>query len=472
MNALNVNDLEQLTQALRQALSQWHTPQVAAPLASLKIFRAGRSSSNNGVEQAVRDVLDDMLDQLAAEQAELATLLRQRYLECRPMSEVAKELNRSEASAYRDQRRALEALARLIQDAEMQLRSARTARLEQRLEPPTYDKLFGVHDLLESMFNTVRDPEGPRLFLFVGMGGIGKTTLADALVRRIIEEEHAFEVGWVSARDRVFRLWGDIVPTSGAPLTPESVFERMAEQLLSGIPLPTPFTVEAVMPMLEKHLKRVPHVVVIDNLETFEDVNTLLPYLRQLSNPSRFILTSRLSLHGEPDVHHLRVPELGAEDALALIRHEARNRNIDYMLQASDEELMPIYQAVGGNPLALRLVVGQTYVHALPTVLEDLNMARGRSVEQLYTYIFHRAWTSLDEVSQRTLLSFPLVPQRGATFDHLAHITKLDPDSLHDALEILVRLNLVERRGNMHEVRFTIHSLTRSFLKEQVAKWQ
>jgi hypothetical protein len=36
----------------------------------------------------------------------------------------------------------------------------------------------------------------------------------------------------------------------------------------------------------------------------------------------------------------------------------------------------------------------------------------------------------------------------------------------------LVLLNLVDARGGLHERRYTIHSLTRTFLQEQVAKWK
>ena len=68
------------------------------------------------------------------------------------------------------------------------------------------------------------------------------------------------------------------------------------------------------------------------------------------------------------------------------------------LVAASDETLHPIFETVGGNPLALRLVVGQTTVHALPDVLDALRLARGRTVEQLYTFIYRQAWENLDVI--------------------------------------------------------------------------
>lgn len=49
--------------------------------------------------------------------------------------------------------------------------------------------------------------------------------------------------------------------------------------------------------------------------------------------------------------------------------------------------LRPIYERVGGNPLAIRLVVGQLHVHALDTVLADLLEVRADEASALYSYL-------------------------------------------------------------------------------------
>jgi DNA-binding MarR family transcriptional regulator len=48
----------------------------------------------------------------------------------------------------------------------------------------------------------------------------------------------------------------------------------------------------------------------------------------------------------------------------------------------------------------------------------------------------------------------------------------LDPATVSDALDRLVTLNLVDSQGNLSERRYSIHGLTRTFLQEQVGKWQ
>jgi hypothetical protein len=211
---------------------------------------------------------------------------------------------------------------------------------------------------------------------------------------------------------------------------------------------------------------------VVDNLETVVDVAALLPTLRRLVNPSKVILTSRVHLSSESAILALTVPQLSASAACELVRAEGELRNAPWLVEADDDALAPIYETVGGNPLALRLVAGQAIVHALPTVLGNLRAARGRSAEQLYIFIYRGAWNDLDEKAQRTLLALPLAPPSGASLEHLVQMSGLSEEAVHNALEDLVRRSLVDVRGDLYRRRYTIHSLTRTFLLEQVAKWQ
>ncbi len=155
-----------------------------------------------------------------------------------------------------------------------------------------------------------------------------------------------------------------------------------------------------------------------------------------------------------------------------MIRQEAAGRNSTHLQQATDAELQPIVDIAGGNPLALRLIVGQTHIHSLAVVLENLTKARGVHIENLYTHIYHQAWQRLDETTRHTLLAMPLVTAAGADLAHLAEISAIKPEQLSQSLENLVKINLVDVRGDLHQRRYSIHNLTRTFLHEQVLRWQ
>jgi hypothetical protein len=223
--------------------------------------------------------------------------------------------------------------------------------------------------------------------------------------------------------------------------------------------------------LLRTVLKRAPHLVVIDNLETVVDLEALLPTLRTLVEPSKIVLTSRKRLVGETDIHLYAVPELSERDALALLRQAGSQHNVRGLADAPDAELRPIYTTVGGNPLALLLLVGQLHLRDLATVLHDLQGARGAPVENLYTFIYWRAWEHLDERARQVLLAMSLVKVTGDHLDFIAATSGLDVSQVNDALQQLIVLNLVYTLGDMHARRYAIHSLTRSFLHEQVARW-
>ena len=131
---------------------------------------------------------------------------------------------------------------------------------------------------------------------------------------------------------------------------------------------------------------------------------------------------------------------------------------------------MSIYKVAGGNPLALKLIVGQICVLPLSQVLQNLKQARGKAIDDLYTYIYWQAWHALDTASQKLLLIMPLV--QGGTFEQLAALSEFLRDELEEALDHLIRLSLVEVRGDFEQRRYQIHRLTETFLLHEVIKWK
>ncbi|MCB0084313.1 MAG: hypothetical protein KDE47_25410, partial [Caldilineaceae bacterium] len=210
---------------------------------------------------------------------------------------------------------------------------------------------------------------------------------------------------------------------------------------------------------------------VIDNLETVHDVESLLPLLQDFANPTRFILTSRYNLYSEPNIYHFAVSELSREDTRTLVRHKAELSNLPVLATAADAELACIYDTVGGNPLAIRLVVGQVHVHSLHHIVRNLRQVKGESTENLYAYIYRQAWESLDELGKRILLAMPLAPPAGDDLEFIAAMSEIDIDELARGLNQLVARNLVDARGGLNQRRYSIHGLTRTFLHQQVLGW-
>ena len=338
----------------------------------------------------------------------------------------------------------------------------------QRLDFVNPEHLVGVECQLATLLPLFQSAQPPWLVVLEGLGGIGKTTLANALLRRLIAERRVDDIGWVSARQQRFSPNGEVQHVAQPALTADQLVEALIKQLLPGLGDSSP---QQRLRALQNHLRETPHVIVIDNLETLLDVETLLPTLHQLANPTRFLLTSRESFFGEQTLYHFRLPQLNQADALLLIRQEASWSSLPVLATAPDEALLPIYETVGGNPLALRLVVGQTHLYGLGSILADLNEARSGTIDNFYTYIYWKAWQKLDEAHRRALLAMPLAHPEGDELTYLAELGDLDLDEMRMALNRLVMLNLVNGHGGLNERRYAIHSLTRTFLVKQVGKW-
>lgn len=463
---------EDLYQNILRAFRQWNDVSASSPLKELSLFRRAQQASGATEHQVTNKILLDELNTLEGTKPEYARILRLRFLDGMTGFEVANRLNLSQATVERKQSEAIHALAAILAEQEDAALQAHRARFVARLEAPFYDRLFGVENHLDALSDLLTTNESMWLLLIEGMGGIGKTSLADALMRRAIDRNLFEDFGWISARQQRFQLSGNIRAVNASALTAESLVETLATQLLVDTPLSVPFSAKQAFPLLQTRLKQIPHLIVVDNLETVADVEGLLPTLQRLADPSKFVLTSRKSIQDEVTVYPFKVPALRETDALNLVRHEAGLRNQPELATGSDEQLRPIFDTVGGNPLALRLVVGQSHIHALPDILENLQEARGQAVENLYSYIYRYAWDHLDDLTRRVLVAMPFVPENGGDLAYLAKVSGLAMPDLSNGLAQLVMLNLIDRNGDLAESRYTIHSLTRTFLHKQVVAWQ
>ena len=460
-----------LRTSIKEALKLWHrNPGPGSPLQELELVQQALDQGAENVHQAVNQVLQQALEYLETEDQVSAQLVRLRFLEKRTVYQVAGDLHIAEPTVYKYQREAIGRLATILHEKESHFLALRTRVLEQRLPPSTYTRLVGVHDQVERLSNLIAEPSPPWLIALEGLGGLGKTALADALIRKVILERSFPDIGWVSAQQKLFDFSGVIRSVLDPALKASDLLRALAEQLL-----PQSSQWEAPndpRQALQARLRQKPFLIVIDNLETVSDVKQLLPVLRQLANPTKFLITSRESLRSEADIYHYQVPELSQRDALQLVREEAALRNLADLIDAYDASLLPIYETVGGNPLALKLVVGQVFLLPLPHVLDHLKAAQGRHAEELYHFIYSAAWQQLDPDAREVLALLPLFSQAGATLETIERVSDIRGPALLHALDLLARLSLVNVAGDLTTRRYSIHRLTETFLLNEVIRWQ
>lgn len=342
----------------------------------------------------------------------------------------------------------------------LEFHSGYQSQQERQLKLPPPVQLFGVEEYLAQLLQVLALPRPVWLASIEGLAGIGKTALAGHLLRQKELVDQFYQLGWVSAKPHAF------FPRSGPrqklspTLSPETLIDTLLEQFDQPFVLTRPAQEKRVI--LTQLLKSKPYLVVIDNLETWLDYQALLPLLRELANPSKFLLTSRHSLQAYPDIFCCQLGPLNQVTTIQFIRAEAWRHKISQLAGAAEAKLNQIYETVGGYPLALKLVIGQTAVQPLSLVLERLKQMQPKNIADNYNYIYWQSWQSLSEIDRRTLLAMPLAD--GGSIDQLLALTELEPDQLKPVLEQLSRLSLVQIQGEPEAGRYSIHPLTEVFL--------
>lgn len=325
------------------------------------------------------------------------------------------------------------------------------------LPPPSYIRLFGLEDKIDAICQQLRANTMPWIMTLVGLGGVGKTSLADAVARRFIQESHFERVIWVSAQ---------MTHKPESPAMFEAIMLALGEQLLPQI-------LDRTVPdrrhfQIRQVLKQRHYLIVIDNLEQADETAYLLAQLNQFTQPSKFLLTTRYLPPVEANVYVVQMGEMSQKDAIDFIRYQAQINGIASLTTQTDEALVRLYQVAGGHPLSLRLIVRLARFHTLSHIQRRLQSDRGGRVADMYQHIYGELWAALDPAEKQLLQAMPLVAPSGGTAAHLQAISLLTEDAFWPALENLIEQSLLEPRAPIKgEPRYGIHRLTEQFLANQ-----
>lgn len=460
------------TDNVLESLRAWHGNEAVTywPLSQLRLGLQVEEeeeaySSLVGGKQAARNraILNRGLYVLKTQSPDSEELLRERFEHRRDVLAVANRLNISESSIYYRQRQAISQLTEILNRLEENASSDWRERMLTRLDLPTYSKLIGVDEISQLLIDILVGEDEHFIVSIDGLGGMGKTALADKIVRDLIDHMGFEEVAWTTAKQTHLSSLGRLKVESGRPaLTFPILVEKLAEQFDV---LDSPGMTQLKRQNIVKNvLHERACLIVVDNLETVADYRSLLPELRAHQNPSKFLLTSRLRLFDEPDVYSLSIKELPRESAFELLREEASRTGFSALTESPDEELQKIYEVVGGHPLALKLVVGQLRFRSLSRVLGRYKTGGQKSPDELFDYIYQETWETLDDDCKTVLIALSQASETGFTFEHIVSISGLPEINVDRSLENLILLSLVDLGGNLYERRYRLHRLTEVFL--------
>jgi hypothetical protein len=458
---------KELKSAVGTALRHWHTVGGTdeSLLSDLLLVQQERQrhddASPSTLRLATNTILQAALAELEKENEEGVRILRLRFQDDEQIKAVAFKLNLSEFTISHKQREAIDLVAGLLAEQEAAAWQQRVEVMEARLPPPSYTKLFGVAEPQALLVAKLLAEAEPQITAVVGIGGIGKTSLARAVTSEVIKQFRFADAVWVHLES---------ASMSGRFTSPEQLRDTLLAVVSDHLwpEQAGESTPRGRLLQVRQALKQRPILVIVDNLESAEDTANLLDYLQDLAGPSKFLLTSRTRPAG---VFHVSLDQLSLAAATELVRYRLRNGNIAGAETLTDEDIAAIYERTGGNPLALILVVNLLDCLALSHILDGLMSVNIAKVEDLYRHVYWQNWQTISEDARRLLQAMVLVAREGGKLDYLQAISGLGERPLQSAVTELRYRSLLEVGGDVHTKRYSIHPLTRSFLQTEIIHW-
>jgi hypothetical protein len=483
-----------------------------SPLTTWQVVKCrlptGITSTPEQLATTVRAVLDELIDSLqSSESRDLNSPSARRYIIADRLyrhglkqSEICRaRLPLSKSQFYRERTEILITLANYIQRWEQQTVESRkltAIKTLAALSPGRHNRLIGVDSLLEQLTEALTMPEGPKIISLTGLGGLGKTAIAQEVVARVLHGGQFYALGWINCQRAIFT--GTHFETTSEPpltidsfftqllrqLTPNSVSDNYLFELMSSQAPDKRVTFDQVLSLLHQELEgqepsyvplsekrsliidllwEIPTLIVVDGLEAMPGAESLMEELSQIASYSKMklLITSRTRFSECPYVTHFEIASLAESDALQMISIFGGELGIKAICQAAQEDLRRIADAADGNPLILKWIVNQLAAIPLRQVLSDLSQATG-SGRDVYNFIYQRAWETLSNSARNVLITIAHSQVSEVTWDVLQYTTGLKPDVLNRSLQELVALLLVPISSSL-DPSYQISSLTGTF---------
>lgn len=461
--------IDELYDLLLKGFRRWRYVDDEAQRQLLALLVLAQQEEAEGEGQtAVHALLLRSLDAVRPTHKREIEVVEQRFLKEKRMGELELDFGLTRDSLNRLQREGILALAAWLQREEMAARKAIVQSSLAMLPEATYRSLFGQSEAVAEIAAWLLAAESG-LLAVVGLGGSGKTALVDAVVREVVAShgQNGRFAGLVWVRVESVSMSGRRVP--------ERSWEQVCVAVARQIQMQLGMAVETVAQperFVREHLAQQRWLVVVDNVEAADEASYLFERLRGWVRPSRVLVTTRVRPEARVNAWIYLVNGLGEADSIGLIRYEAEQLGLREVALADRAQLVPVWRVTGGNPLALKLVVGLGLELPLPMVVADLQKAQLMETEAMYVAIYRRAWQALSEDGQVLLEAMPLVGERGGTIEQMQAMSGLVAERpFWAAVRELTGRSLLELRENAWERRYGIHGLTESFLRTEIIHW-
>lgn len=324
-----------------------------------------------------------------------------------------------------------------------------------------------IHEM-DSLMGALRDQQNKPIVAIIGLGGTGKTTLALEALDTCRSEEIFQGIVWASCKTELF-VGEDIThlknPSYSFDVLTNDIIRQCITQDISKIPI------EQRRPMVEELLETKRILLVLDNLETIKDREKLIADLFQILGRGKLLVTSRHNIKHER-TFTITLRGLSKDDGVTFLHMESDARGLETVVRADRASLETIFKDTGGNPLAMKLVIGQLSRQPMKVVLTALKEASALGPDyQFFCFLFRYSWEMLDMKARMVWVDMSVFPALvGGTVQDVEAISQVAAPDFWPAMDQLVGLSLVDKIGDVGAERFALHPLSQYFIRSDITK--
>ncbi len=387
--------------------------------------------------------------------------LEERFWNDLPVVEFAEQYDIERRRAYESLNQAIANLSDRLWEKEDALRAAKRAAQHNQLAAPNYTALIGVDALFTQTLTGLLQPDAPHVLCLYGLGGIGKTSLADKVTRAVIEKTVYHDVFWIRVDEHVDLKTLKLLLTDA---TARLGGRKWAHQHLT-----------TRWQRLQAMFKERAYLVVIDNVEENVHFGDLIAFVDELVGPSKVLLTSRAypTQFAEHGYQKISLDELPLSAAQEILQHYATVAAVPGLVDTVSAHQDDICAKLGGNPYALRLFVSMLSAGVtIESALQSLPTLQHEDTYRIYTRIFYKLWNEILTPSAKQVLQvMTSFAEHGATAAEIEQHSQLTNPMLGNVIGELRRFALLEQRGQHTADRYGIHRITNTFLLSEIFKW-
>lgn len=283
-----------------------------------------------------------------------------------------------------------------------------------------------------------------------GTGGIGKTALALSVAYRYFHAADSPFDALIFTSAKQQRLTAQGILPRLKP-NPHRNLQDILRSIARTLQQPNlPLVLDEQIEHIQALLSRQRTLLIVDNLESVEDYQTILAFLYDLPATVKIIITSRQQAPFES----IRLEPLSEAAGMGLIQQQAEMKRI----VLTPAEIKRLYQQTSGIPAAIVYAMGQLAAgYPLSQISDRLTQTQGNYAR----FYFESSVLPLrGGVAHRLLMALSLFSQSAAE-DAIVYVAGADATQTREAFVELQRRSLIWQCNQQHNQRYDMLSLTR-----------